>query len=164
MVPRRARHLSLHPALPLRRPADRPPAPLDSDAISDAARSFVADALADASQAVVLVALEWCEFCWAIRKLFQRCNIPYRSVDIDSAALQADNWGGQIRAALAERTSMRSIPQTFVAGQLIGGATDVFAAFAEGRLQSLLTAHNIPFDDTLGADAPSLLPGWLQRP
>jgi cysteine synthase A len=76
---------------------------------------------------------------------------------------QQDNWGGQIRAALAEHTSMRSIPQTFVAGELIGGATEVFAAFSQGRLQSLLTAHAVPFEDTLGDQASSLLPGWLQR-
>ncbi len=139
------------------------PQPIEVDAITDAARAFVADAIADRERPVVVFALEWCEFCWAIRKLFQRCKIDYRSVDIDSAALQPDNWGGQIRAALTERTSMRSIPQAFVAGELIGGATEVFAAFAEGRLQSLLTAHAIPFEDTLGAEASALLPGWLQR-
>jgi cysteine synthase A len=139
------------------------PQPIETAAISDAARAFVAEAITDTARPVVLFALEWCEFCWAIRKLFQRCKIDYRSVDIDSAALQPDNWGGQIRAALAERTSMRSIPQTFVGGQLIGGATEVFAAFAEGRLQSLLTDHGVAFEDTLGADARSLLPGWLKR-
>jgi cysteine synthase A len=144
-------------------PTARPQA-LETDAITDAARAFVADAIGDRSQPVVLFALEWCEFCWAIRNLFQRCKIDYRSIDIDSVALQQDNWGGQIRAALTESTSMRSIPQTFVAGELIGGATDVFAAFATGRLQSLLTAHAIPFEDTLGDQAGSLLPGWLQRP
>jgi len=139
------------------------PQPIETDAITDAARAFVADALADTTQPVVLFALEWCEFCWAVRKLFQRCKIAYRSVDIDSAALQTDNWGGQIRAALAERTSLRSIPQIFVAGELIGGATEIFDAFAAGRLQSLLAAHAIPFEDTLGAEAQTLLPGWLQR-
>jgi cysteine synthase A len=139
------------------------PQPIAIDAVTDAARAFVAEAIADPTRKVVLFALEWCEFCWAIRRLFERCKIDYRSVDIDSAALQPDNWGGQIRAALTERTSMRSIPQTFVAGELVGGATDVFAAFAEGRLQSLLAGHGIRFEDTLGADARSLLPGWSQR-
>ncbi len=140
------------------------PQPIESDAISEAARAFVAEAIGDRSQPVVLFALEWCEFCWAIRKLFQRCKIAYRSIDIDSVALQKDNWGGQIRAALAERTAMRSIPQTFVGGELVGGATDVFTAFTQGRLQALLAAHAVPFEDTLGAQASSLLPGWLQRP
>ncbi|HVO06364.1 MAG TPA: cysteine synthase A, partial [Burkholderiaceae bacterium] len=39
---------------------------------------------------VVMFALEWCEFCWAVRKLFGRLNIAYESVDLDSVALQRD--------------------------------------------------------------------------
>ena len=144
-------------------PSVRPQDP-QTVAVTDAARAFVADAIEDRQQPVVLFALEWCEFCWAVRKLFQRCKVPYRSVDIDSAALQADNWGGQIRAALTERTSVRSIPQAFVGGELIGGATDVFAAFAQGRLQALFARHGVAFEDTVGDQLDSLMPGWVHRP
>ncbi len=132
-------------------------------AITDAARAFVSQVLEDRQQPVVLFALEWCEFCWAVRKLLQRCKVDYRSVDIDSAALQKDNWGGQIRAALTERTSVRSIPQAFVGGELIGGATEVFAAFAQGHLQALFDRHGVSFEDTVGDQLYSLMPGWVQR-
>ena len=142
----------------------RPPADSDAAAVSDAARAFVAEALVSREQPVVLFALEWCEFCWAVRRLFERCKIAYRSVDLDSAALQGDNnWGGQIRAALTERTSIRSIPQAFVGGELIGGATEVFAAFAEGRLQSMLDRSGVAFEDTVGDTLYSLMPGWSRR-
>ena len=43
--------------------------------------------------------LEWCEFCWSVCKMFAKCKIPYRSVDLDSMEYQQDNWGGKIRAA-----------------------------------------------------------------
>ena len=52
-----------------------------------------------------MFALEWCEFCWSVRKLFKAFDIPYRSVDLDSADYQKDNWGGQIRNVLKARTS-----------------------------------------------------------
>jgi len=145
---------------------DAPPSPRAPDpgaAITDAARAFVAEAIESAEQPVVLFALEWCEFCWAVRKLLAKCDVAYRSVDIDAAAMQDNDWGGQIRAALTERTSMRSIPQLFVGGELVGGATDTFAAFAGGRLQALFDRHGVRFEDGVGDQLSSLLPGWVQR-
>jgi glutaredoxin len=72
------------------------------------------------------------------RKLW-RLGAPYRSIDLDSAAYQADNKGGRIRAALQARTGATTIPQIFINGALIGGATDVIAAAETGDLQSRLT-------------------------
>ena len=143
-------------------PTVRTPDP-ETAAVSDAARAFVAEAIESRERPVVLFALEWCEFCWAVRRLLERCKVDYRSVDIDSAALQTDNWGGQIRAALTERTSLRSIPQAFVGGELIGGAAEVFAAFAQGRLQALFDKNAVSFEDTVGDALYSLMPGWVQR-
>ena len=45
-------------------------------------------AIGDPAQPVVMFALEWCEFSWALRNFFQRASIPYRSVDLDSVELQ----------------------------------------------------------------------------
>jgi cysteine synthase A len=143
-------------------PSARPPDPATAP-VSDAARAFVVEVIESRERPVAVFALEWCEFCWAVRRLFERCQVAYRSVDIDSAALQADDWGGQIRVALTERTSLRSIPQVFVGGELVGGASDVFAAFAEGRLQALFDRHGVSFRDTVGDQLYSLLPGWVQR-
>jgi cysteine synthase A len=130
---------------------------------SERARAFVAQALSDRSQPVVLFALEWCEFCWAVRKLFARCKIAYRSVDIGSVAYKPEHFGTQIRAALHEHSGMRTIPQVFVAGQLIGGTSETFAAFASGKLQTLLREAGVSFQDTLGDQLYTLLPGWVQR-
>ena len=130
---------------------------------SERARAFVADALADRAQPVVLFALEWCEFCWAVRKLFARCKIAYRSVDIDSVAYKPEHFGSQIRAALTEHTGMRTIPQVFVAGELVGGTSETFSAFAEGKLQARLREAGVSFEDTLGDQLYTLLPGWVQR-
>ncbi|MFC5488181.1 glutaredoxin domain-containing protein [Dokdonella soli] len=108
-----------------------------------------------------MFALEWCEFCWAVRKLFAICRIPYRSVDLDSTAYQRDDRGGQIRAVLRERSGSKTIPQVFVGGEFIGGATETLDAFKDGRLQRLLAQHGVLVDESIHVDPDSLLPGWL---
>ena len=50
------------------------------------AQDFVSGVIRDEN--VVLFALEWCEFCWSVRKLFAKLGIEYRSVDLDSLAYQ----------------------------------------------------------------------------
>jgi len=133
-----------------------------SVAVSDEVREFVAKSLADAEQPLVLFALEWCEFCWSLRKLFANCKIPYRSVDLDSTEYQRDDRGGQIRAVLRERSGSVTIPQVFVGGEFIGGSTETMQAFASGELQQRLRDNGVAFDEDAAIDPYSLLPGWIQ--
>jgi cysteine synthase A len=130
-------------------------------AVDEVAVNFVTAVTSDASQPVVMFALEWCEFCWALRKLFARCEIPYHSVDLDSVAYQEGNRGGKIRAALARRTGITTIPQVFVGGEFIGGCTETLDAFKAGRLQILLRNAGVGFDDRANVDPHSFLPSWL---
>jgi cysteine synthase A len=129
---------------------------------ADAVR-FVAETINDPAQPVALFALEWCEFCWSVRKMFARFEIPYRSIDLDSVAYQEHDWGGQIRAALKQETGLSTIPQVFVGGEHIGGATDVFDAWKSGRLRTLLQQNSVPFNKAVNDDPYSFLPGWLQK-
>jgi cysteine synthase A len=108
-----------------------------------------------------MFALEWCEFCWAARKLFKALGVPYRSVDLDSVEYQRDDLGGQIRVALAARLGIRTIPQIFVGGEHIGGCTDLFEAYRSGRLQELLQRAGVSFRRDVTLDPSSLLPKWL---
>jgi cysteine synthase A len=132
------------------------PQPIDADAAA-----FVARVLGDREQPVVMFALEWCEFCWAARKMFGRYGIPYRSIDLDSVEYQANNRGGKIRAALTAHTSMATIPQIFIGGELLGGSTDFFDAWKQGRPQQLLAATRVKYDESVTADPYSFLPTWL---
>ena len=137
-------------------------APVAAPKVSDEVRQFVAGVLADPEQPVVLFALEWCEFCWSLRKLFARCAIPYRAIDLDSTVYQKDDRGGQIRAVLRERTGSKTIPQVFVGGEFIGGCTETMDAFKCGKLQELLLENSVYFDQGVVVDPYSLLPQWLQ--
>jgi cysteine synthase A len=111
---------------------------------------------------VVVFALEWCEFSWSVRKLFARLGITYRSVDLDSVAFQAGDLGGKIRAVLAARTGAKTIPQVFIGGTHIGGATEMFDAWRNGKARELLAQRGVSFDAKVDLDPYSLLPKWLQ--
>jgi cysteine synthase len=117
--------------------------------------------IADPDQPVVLFALEWCEFCWSVRKLLQKLDVPYRSVDLDSVEYQREQRGQKIRSALTARTSMLTIPQIFIAGEFIGGCTDLFDAWQAGRVQLLLNRAGVVYATDLEVDPYAFLPGWL---
>ena len=123
---------------------------------------FVNAATSDSNQPIAFFALEWCEFCWSVRKMFARYDIEYRSIDLDSVAYQKDNLGGKIRAALLERTGSKTIPQIFIGGEYIGGATELFDACKSGEMQKLLEANNVAYNRDVDTDPYSFLPGWLQ--
>ena len=117
----------------------------------------------DKQQPVVLFALEWCEFCWSVRKLFKKLDIPYRSLDLDSVEYQADDRGGKIRAVLNARLNSNTIPQIFIAGEHIGGATDLFNALNAGELQKRLIEVGLTTKDMGDMDPYDLLPNWLHK-
>ena len=129
--------------------------------VSSEAKKFVAGLLEDSSRPVVMFSLEWCEFCWSVRKLFDEFDIPYHSVDLDSAEYQTDNWGGKIRAVLKADLGTPTIPQVFVGGEHIGGCTETLDAFNDGMLQTRLDNESVPFKRESNVDAYSFLPSWL---
>jgi cysteine synthase A len=126
-----------------------------------AALEFLEKVTHDPDVPVVLFALEWCEFCWSLRKMFAEYEIPYRSIDLDSVAYQADNRGGDIRKAIEKTTGLKTIPQVYVGGEHIGGATETFDALKDGTFARLLDENNVSWNTAVDTDPYSYLPGWL---
>jgi cysteine synthase A len=56
---------------------------------------------------------------------------------------------------------MVTIPQIFVAGEFVGGCTETFDAFNDGKLQTLFEKGGVTMSDAERRDAYSFLPGWL---
>ncbi|MDJ0701392.1 MAG: cysteine synthase A [Woeseiaceae bacterium] len=133
-----------------------PAAPVEID---PEAAQYVEDVVNN--EPVVMFALEWCEFCWSLRKLFDRLGVNYKSVDIDSVEYQENERGVKIRQALGERVGSPTMPQVFVAGEHVGGCTEVIEAFQQGALQSSFEDNEIDYDKAVEFDAWSLLPQWL---
>ncbi|WP_218190341.1 glutaredoxin domain-containing protein [Pseudomonas sp. CC6-YY-74] len=123
--------------------------------------ALLAQILADRQQPLVMFALEWCEFCWSARKLFNALGVAYRSVDLDSVEYQQDDLGGRLRVALRRKSGMLSIPQIFVGGELVGGCNELFGAYADGRLATLLRAQGVELAEVPAIDPTTLAPAWL---
>jgi cysteine synthase A len=138
-----------------------PPAPAAAPQLSAEAVAFIEGAVTDPAQPVVIFALEWCDFTAAARKLFARVGVSYRSIALDSAENQRDNWGWKIRDALTARTQIPTLPQIFIGGTLVGGASDVLTGWKQGRLQTVLEQAGVSYDKSVNVDPLSFLPVWL---
>jgi cysteine synthase A len=144
------------------RPAPAPAAQATPAAPVDAEAAAFVDQLIREEPAL-LFALEWCEFCWATRKLFKAHAIPYRAIDLDSVAYQENDWGGRVRRAVGARIGTPTIPQVFIGGEIVGGNTEMFEAARSGELQRRLSAAGVSFDAEAQVDYASLLPKWLKQ-
>ncbi len=139
-------------------------APEEDSELDPVAVAFFEQATSNPQQPVAFFALEWCEFCWSVRKLFAKLEIPYQPFDLDSVAFQKDDLGSKLRPVLKERIGSPTIPQIFIGGQYVGGAMDLFAALRDGRLSALLEHNGITMKAAEEEFEPeSLLPGWLHK-
>jgi cysteine synthase A len=145
-------------------PPPAPPEPEEEEtppAAPEDALRFLEETISNKDEPVVLFALEWCEFCWSVRKMFARYGIPYRAVDLDSVEYQAGNKGGNIRAAIREQTGQKTIPQIYIGGHHVGGATELFDACRDGTMHRLLEENAVTWNKDVNQDPYTFLPGWL---
>jgi cysteine synthase A len=143
-----------------------PPAPIEKEAPATVqappeALDFLEQATHDPDNPVVLFATEWCEFSWSVRKMFAEYEIPYRPIDLDSVSYQEDNKGGKIRMAIEQRTGLKTVPQIYVGGVHLGGATEMFDACKDGSLGKMLEENNVTWNQSKDTDPYTFLPGWL---
>jgi len=136
-------------------------APAAEVELDPAAMAEVDEILAANQDQVLMFSLEWCEFCWSVRKMLSACEIPYVTVDLDSVAFQENDRGGKILAVLNQRNDWPTTPQIYVGGEFVGGATDLFDVGKAGELQTKLNARKIPYNETINKDPYSFLPTWL---
>ncbi len=125
------------------------------------ANTYLDNTINQDPKAVVMFSLEWCEFCWSVKKLLNKLNVPCITVDLDSVKYQKDNWGTELRVALRERTLKSTIPQIFLGGEHLGGCTDIFDKFKNGELQHTFTTLGIDYTEAPNLDPYTLLPKWL---
>ena len=135
--------------------------PLDRQAPDDnTAHAFVSNTVQE--HQVVMFALEWCEFCWSARHLLSALGVEFESVDLDCVAMQREDLGNRIRKVLTAELGIPTIPQIYINGEHIGGATDLFECYNNGELVRRLAAAGIEFDSAAKPDVNKLMPQWLQ--
>ncbi|MCH7822071.1 MAG: cysteine synthase A [Proteobacteria bacterium] len=142
-----------------------PPPPKDDEpkaveALPEALE-FLESATHDADNPVVIFSTEWCEFCLSVRKMFAEYEIPYRAIELDSVEYQVDNKGGKIRKAIEQRTGAKTIPQIYIGGIHLGGATEMFDACKDGSLAKMLEENKVSWNRSTDTDPYTFLPGWL---
>ncbi|MDH3535940.1 MAG: O-acetylserine lyase, partial [Gammaproteobacteria bacterium] len=135
--------------------------PVTDTSLDPSAQAEVDETLAENRGKVVMFSLEWCEFCWSVRKMMDSCGIPYVTVDLDSVAYQENDRGGKILEVLMARNDWPTIPQIFVGDEFVGGATDLFDVARASELEGKLDAQKIPYNENIKRDPYSYLPTWL---
>ncbi|MCO6414552.1 MAG: cysteine synthase A [Thiogranum sp.] len=142
-------------------PAPRDDAVATKRPLDPAAWAEVQELIHDPEQPVVMFGLEWCEFCWSVRKIFEKLNIDYRSINLDSVAYKENERGARMRDVLEQTNNWNTLPQIYIGGQFIGGCTDLFDKFIEGELQALMDSKQVAFNRAIQVDPYQMLPGWL---
>ena len=134
---------------------------IEDEEIDSEAEAEMNAMINDPQYSVVMFALEWCEFCWSVRKVLAEYGIEYHSVDLDAVEYQEHNRGGKIRVALRNKTTWNTFPQLFVKGEFIGGCTDLFDGIKDGKLLSKLDQLAIDYNKEASSDPYHFLPSWL---
>ncbi|MGB3278166.1 MAG: glutaredoxin domain-containing protein, partial [Pseudorhodobacter sp.] len=117
--------------------------------------------ISDPDQPVVLFALEWCEFAWGVKRLLTALDVPFRAVHLDGPEFADPRRATKVRRAMADRAGAVTIPQIFIGGTHLGGATDTFDACDDGRLKAILGSVGINADTDSISQAYSFLPKWI---
>jgi glutaredoxin 3 len=97
--------------------------------------SLTADIIAkNKNNPCIVYSKTYCPYCSDVKDLFlKQLKVPAKVIELDTLA-----DGDQVQAALMEISGMRTVPQVFVGGELVGGCDDTLAAYRNGSLETLL--------------------------
>ncbi len=71
-----------------------------------------------------------CPYCVRVKDFFQSKGVKFEEIDLQGKPEEL--------AALKEKTGLRTVPQVFIDGKLIGGCDDTLALDEKGELDALL--------------------------
>ena len=80
---------------------------------------------------VVMYSADWCGYCARARALLTSKAVPFEEINTDLVP-------GARQEAQARSSGRTSLPQIFIGDQHVGGADELAALEADGRLDSLL--------------------------
>eukprot|EP00199_Chlamydomonas_sp_CCMP681_P005287 CAMPEP_0119108810 /NCGR_PEP_ID=MMETSP1180-20130426/15670_1 /TAXON_ID=3052 ORGANISM="Chlamydomonas cf sp, Strain CCMP681" /NCGR_SAMPLE_ID=MMETSP1180 /ASSEMBLY_ACC=CAM_ASM_000741 /LENGTH=128 /DNA_ID=CAMNT_0007094467 /DNA_START=43 /DNA_END=429 /DNA_ORIENTATION=- len=87
------------------------------------------------SSPVVIFSKTYCPYCSRVKSLFEELKVDCKILELDQIG-----DGDAIQSSLQALTGMRTVPQVFVGGQLVGGCDDTVAANQSGKLMPLVKA------------------------
>jgi cysteine synthase A len=137
-----------------------PPPPPDLPGVLPEAIEFVKKT--NTQNKVVFWSLQYCEFCWTLKKLLDAAGVPYEAINIDSFEYAKDQMGNKYRAALCDMTDCNTFPQLFINGEFVGGAVDACMMWKGGEVQTRLNEAGVEFVEYEG-DPFEFLPKWMSQ-
>jgi len=90
---------------------------------------------------VMIFSKSYCPFCNKVKAIFDSIKVEYKSIELD-----LEGNGEDIQATLIEQTNQKTVPNVFINGKHLGGASDTESAFKDGRLQQLLSGDDKKYD------------------
>jgi glutaredoxin 3 len=82
---------------------------------------------------VTVFSKTYCPYCSSTKALFDNMNVDYTAIELDTR-----DDGAAIQQALLDKTGQRTVPNTFIGKEWVGGNDKVQAAAKAGKLQSML--------------------------
>lgn len=89
---------------------------------------------------VMVYSKTYCPFCTEVKSLFAKMDVAAKVVELDTLA-----DGDDVQAALQGVSGMRTVPQVFVGGTLVGGCDDTLSAYKSGSLMEMLDAAGVTY-------------------
>jgi len=90
---------------------------------------------------VIIFSKSYCPFCNNVKAIFDSLNVEYEAYELD-----LEENGPAIQESLLAKTGQKTVPNVFIKGTHLGGASDTDAAFKDGRLQQLLSGDDTTYD------------------
>ena len=86
---------------------------------------------------VVMFGTTQCSFCSVASQVFDKAGIKPTVIYLDKPALYAHLDMPELAGQLMQRTSCRTVPQIFIDGKFVGGATELQELRDQGALTKL---------------------------
>ncbi|KAJ7353844.1 thioredoxin reductase [Desmophyllum pertusum] len=92
---------------------------------------------------VMMFSKSYCPFCKKVKDLFKSINVTFSAMELDLL----DN-GPTIQDKLKELTGQKTVPNVFIRGKHIGGASDTIKLHTDGKLMELIVppSENYTYD------------------
>lgn len=119
----------------------------DSSSGLSGAATWLDDVVGNEHQPVVLFGTSWCGYCWSARDVLKQLGVAFRDIDVQSPSAIGNNNPVEMRRALLSRTGSHTVPQIFIGGQSLGGATELVGALRNGQLAAMLAPLGIELND-----------------
>lgn len=87
----------------------------------------------NAENKVVIYSKSYCQYSKKAKEIFDKLGVEYVALELNEF-----EEGAEVQEALAAMTGIRTVPQVFVNGDLIGGSDDTQEALQSGRLKKML--------------------------